>query len=147
MVSYYFFLKEDAMINKIEDFGRNAGKIWQTLDNHGSLSERKLMKKTKLNHDEFYSAIGWLARENKICKEGRYYMLDETNLSDSIGENAGKIWDVLYTCGEIDTKYIQKLANIPKVETFLALGWLAKEGKLRTKIVKPKKPQLVFDLK
>jgi len=135
------------MIHKIEDFGRNAGKIWETLNSNGTLSERKLMKKTKLNNDEFYIAIGWLARENKICKEGKYYTLDETNLTNIIGENAGKIWDVLNTYGEIDTKYIQKLVDIPKTETLLALGWLAKEGKLKTKIVKPKKAQLVFNLK
>jgi len=135
------------MLHKIEDFGRNAGKIWEILNSNGSLSERKLMKKTKLNFNEFYTAVGWLARENKIYKQGKYYILSETNLTDQIGLNAGKIWNILSTCGEIDTKYIQKLADIPKEDTFLALGWLAKEGKLKTKVIKPKKPQLVFELK
>ena len=135
------------MLHKIDDFGRNAGKIWETLNAYGSLPERKLMKKSKLNSDEFYSAIGWLARENKISKEGKFYTLDETNMTDYIGLNAGKIWSILSTCGEIDAKYLQKLADIPKNDTFLALGWLAKEGKLKAKVTKPKKPQIVFDLK
>ncbi len=135
------------MLHKIDDFGRNAGKIWDTLNSHGSLSERKLMKKTKLSSDEFYSAIGWLARENKINKEGKFYILDETNMTEIIGLNAGKIWNILSTCGEIDAEYLQKLADIPKPETYLALGWLAKEGKLKSKLIKPKKPQMLFELK
>jgi hypothetical protein len=135
------------MINKIDDFGRNAGKIWETLSKHGSLSERNLMRRTKLTTDEFYSAIGWLARENKISKDGEIYYLDETNMNEIIGMNAGKVYNIISTCGEINAKYIQRLADIPKNDTYLALGWLAKEGKLKTKTVKPKKPQMVFDIK
>jgi len=135
------------MLNKINDFGRNAGKIWETLNKNGSLSERSLIRRTKLATDEFYSAIGWLAKENKIRKDGEIYYLDESNMNDIIGINAGKVYNIISTCGEINANYIQKLADIPKYDTYLALGWLAKEGKLKTKIVKPKKPQILFDLK
>ena len=135
------------MINKIVDFGRNAGIIWETLNKHGSLSESKLMRKTKLTTDEFYSAIGWLARVNKISKDGEIYYLDETNMNEMIGINAGKVYNIISTCGEINAKYIQRFADIPKTDTYLALGWLAKEGKIKTKMVKPKKPQMIFDLK
>ena len=135
------------MIVKIEDFGKNAGKIWNTLNSYGSLPEKKLMKKTMLNSYEFYFSVGWLARENKIYKDGDFYLLNETNLSNRIGTNAGKIWNVLSKFGEIDLKYIQKIVDIPKEDTFLAIGWLAKEGKIQTKLVRPKKAQLVFDLK
>ncbi len=135
------------MINNIEDFGRNAGKIWEILNTQDSLTQTNLMKKTKLKDDEFYAAVGWLARENKICKHGTTYKLSETNLTDKIGGNANKIWDVLHTCGDIDATYIPRLADIPKKDMYSALGWLACEGKVKAKKVKPKKPQLHFRLK
>jgi len=135
------------MINKMEDFGRNAGKVWDTLDVHGSLTQTNLMKKTKLKDDAFYVAVGWLARENKICKDGTVYKLGETNLTDKIGGDARKIWNVLHTWGDIDATYIPRLADIPKKDMYFALGWLACEGKVKAKKVKPKKPQLYFELK
>lgn len=135
------------MINKVEDFGRNAGKIWETLNSHGSLTQTNLIKKTKLKDDEFYAAVGWLARENKIYKDGATYTLGETNLTDRIGEDANRIWDVLHTCGDIDATYIPRLADIPKKDVYSALGWLACEGKVNAKNVKPKTPQLHFELK
>ncbi len=135
------------MINKMRDFGRNAGKVWDTLDVHGSLTQTNLMKKTKLKDDEFYVAVGWLARENKICKDGTVYKLGETNLTDKIGGDASEIWNVLHTWGDIDATYIPRLADIPKKDMYFALGWLACEGKVKAKKVKPKKPQLHFELK
>ena len=134
------------MRNKIEEFGRNAGKVWETLDAHGSLTQTNLTKKIKIKDDEFYAAVGWLARENKICKDGMVYKLGETNLTDKIGEDASKIWEVLHICGDIDATYIQKLAEIPKKDMYFALGWLACEGKVKAKKVKPKKPQLHFSI-
>ena len=50
----------------IDNYGRNAGKIWEALDTHGPLTQTKLMKTTGLNEEEFYVAIGWLAKEGKI---------------------------------------------------------------------------------
>ena len=135
------------MINKIEDFGRNAGKIWETLNSHGSLTQMNLIKKTKLKDDELYAAIGWLARENKICEDGGMYTLGETNLTYKIGGDASRVWDVLHACGDIDATYIPKLTDIPKKDTYIALGWLACEGKVKAKKVKPKTPQLHFGLK
>ena len=102
------------------------------------------MKKTKLKDDEFQVAIGWLARENKIYDDGTVYRLGETNLTNKIGGDAGKVWKILYACGDIDVTYIPKLTDIPKKDTYIALGWLAKEGKIKSKKVKPKKPQLYF---
>ena len=135
------------MENKIEEFGLIAGKIWWTLDTHGSLTQTDLMKKTKFKEDEFYAAVGWLARENKICKDGPLYKLGETNLTDKIGRDASKLWDILQICGDIDVTYIPKLAEVTERDAYSALGWLAKEGKLKAKNVKPKKPQLHFGLK
>jgi hypothetical protein len=135
------------MIKKTEDFGLYAGKVWTALNSYGSLTQTNLMKKTMLKEDEFYAAIGWLARENKIYKEGIEYRLGETNLTDKIGSDAYKVWNVLNKCGNIDINYIPRIAEIPQSDTYLALGWLAKEGKIKSKKIKPKKSQLYFGLK
>jgi len=66
---------------------------------------------------------------------------------EDIGQNAGKIWELLRTYGEMDLTYIPKLSGVPNTDAYLALGWLAKENKVKPKIVKPKKPQLHFGLK
>ena len=49
--------------------GNNAGKIWVTLSTHGPLTQSTLIKTAKLTKNDFHTAIGWLARENKIYKE------------------------------------------------------------------------------
>jgi len=105
------------------------------------------MEATKLMAEDFYVAVGWLARENKISKTGLVYSLGQTNLNDKIGEDAGKIWKVLNTWGEVDISYIPKLAQINERDTFCALGWLAREGKIKTRMVKPNRSQIKFRLK
>ena len=44
------------------NFGKNAGKIWTTLNEKGPLEKSKLLKITKLKSSDFHSAVGWLAR-------------------------------------------------------------------------------------
>jgi len=129
--------------NMVEEFGRNAGKVWSTLNNYGPLSEAKLMNTTMLNENALYAAIGWLARENKVRKDVFLYKLGETNLTDAIGEKAGKIWDVLTNQKEIDIstagKLLMQMGQMNEKDVFAALGWLAREGKLETKnILRPK---------
>lgn len=131
----------------VDNFGLNAGKIWNALNKHGPLTQNKLMKTTKLKKEDFYSAIGWLARENKICLNDNYYSLGETNFSKNIGEDAGKVYTLLNTYTEIDLTYIPKLTGITLDDTFFALGWLAKEGKISAKKVIPKKPQIYLKIK
>jgi hypothetical protein len=131
----------------VEHFGQNAGKVWKVLNTHGSLTHTKLMTATRLKEDEFYAAIGWLAKENKICKDGRVYRLGWTNLTDKIGEDAGKLWSILDTWGEMDATYLPKLAGVDPEDVYSALGWLAREGKLDVKKVKPKTPQIKYTLK
>lgn len=52
----------------IRIIGENAGVVWRFLN--ASASEKfsfdQLKKGTKLKNDELSTAIGWLARENKI---------------------------------------------------------------------------------
>lgn len=131
----------------VEKFGENAGKIWRILDKLGSLTQTELMKTTKLNEEEFYTAVGWLARENKICINDTNFLLGECNLSSNIGENAGKVWNLLNSCGDLDVNYIPKLAGVNEKDAYFALGWLAKEGKITGKKVVPKKPQMKFRLR
>jgi hypothetical protein len=121
------------MINTIEQFGRNAGRVWGVLNNNGAMPESQLIELTSLRSYEFYIAVGWLARENKICKDNLYYKLDETNLTEEIGNNAGKIWHLLYKEGETDISYISKSIKMKRKDYYSALGWLARENKIQIK--------------
>ena len=53
------------MISKI---GENAGLVWGALQN-GAQGVKALKKATKLKNDEFFLALGWLAREGKLTFE------------------------------------------------------------------------------
>jgi len=121
------------MINVSEEFGCNAGRVWLALKNNGPLTKSQLMEETSLRDNEVSAAVGWLARENKIRKEGDVFCLDETNLTFKIGGNAGKIWNALFSNGELDTNNISKLISLDESDTFTALGWLARENKIQLK--------------
>ena len=122
----------------IKSFGHNAGKIWDVLET-GSQVQTKIMKNTKLSENEFFGAIGWLARENKICKDKRTYTIGETNLTETIGTNAGRIWAALNKDNEIGVSAISRLTKIEKKDCYSALGWLACEGKITARITVRKK--------
>lgn len=122
------------MSDVIKSFGNNAGKLWETLNTDGHQVQTKLLKKTNLRNEEFYSAIGWLARENKIYKDKRTYKIGETNLTEKIGSDAGKVWQVLGGSNEIDVNAISRLTKIEKMDCYSALGWLAREGRITARI-------------
>lgn len=46
--------------------GENAGIVWRTLEEKGSLSYEELQAETGLGLAEMFAAIGWLSREDKI---------------------------------------------------------------------------------
>ena len=48
------------------EIGENAGKVWHLLSNNTKWDIEGLKGESGLNTIELYSAIGWLARENKI---------------------------------------------------------------------------------
>lgn len=48
--------------------GENAGAIWSALQG-GALTLKGLKKATKLKNDDLNLALGWLAREGKVCFE------------------------------------------------------------------------------
>ena len=131
----------------IENFGLNAGKVWNVLNKQGPLNQYNLLRTTKLKKNDLCTAVGWLAREDKICLKNNFYCLGETNFADTIGEDAGKIFDLLNTYDEIDLNFIQKITGISPDNTYYALGWLAREGKIKAKKVLPKTPQLYLKLK
>lgn len=48
------------------EIGLNAGKIWSLLNETGNLPVKEMVKKLKLSTSDFYLAMGWLAREEKV---------------------------------------------------------------------------------
>ncbi|MCX6665111.1 MAG: winged helix-turn-helix domain-containing protein [Euryarchaeota archaeon] len=121
------------MTNVIAEFSRGADKIWKLLNAQGPISETTLMNMTMLNEQMFYGAIGWLARENKVNRNGHVYKLGPTNLTDKIGTDAGKIWGLLTTLKEADMNAIAKLSQVNDADAYSALGWLACEQKIDAK--------------
>jgi hypothetical protein len=57
------------MENMEEIIGMNAGKVWTQLDIAGRQNVKDLKKATKLREKDLYAALGWLAREGKLCFE------------------------------------------------------------------------------
>jgi hypothetical protein len=51
-------------------------------------------------------------------------------LSEKIGNNAGLIWSALEE-GELSVKAIKKATKLTEKDLNLALGWLAREGKVK----------------
>lgn len=47
--------------------GVNAGKVWQALNEVKEISIPELARKLNLSVESTALAIGWLARENKVC--------------------------------------------------------------------------------
>jgi hypothetical protein len=130
------------MSNVIDEFGQNAGKVWQALNAKGPLSETKLINTTFLNEHQVHAAVGWLARENKICQNGTVYKIGGTNLEGKIGFNAGKVWMTLAKQQtDVGISSLAQLTRINVNDVFAAIGWLARENKIEAKAVKNKKSQ------
>lgn len=49
-----------------EKIGTDAGLLWKTLEEMGTLEVKELKKVVKLTDKDLYAAIGWLAREGKL---------------------------------------------------------------------------------
>ena len=135
------------MDNINQKIGINAGKIWAALNRYGPQNQSNLLKKSKLSLMDFHTGLGWLARENKICKDGAIYKLGETNLTGKIGENAGKVWKTLETQGEVNISSIAKLSQIKVQDAYSALGWLAREDKVDGQKKKDIQNQIRFKLR
>ena len=51
----------------VDVIGSWAGLVWEALNASGKLTVKALKKATKLKEKELYAALGWLAREGKVC--------------------------------------------------------------------------------
>jgi hypothetical protein len=125
------------VINTIEQFGRNAGKIYETLSQHGALTPNEIQKNVQLREYEINIGIGWLARENKIAQHNETYCLSETNLTDKIGSSAGVIYDYLTHQKEIDLSNMIQTIQIDESTFYQAIGWLAREDNIQFHSKKP----------
>jgi hypothetical protein len=51
----------------------------------------------------------------------------------TIGETAGLVWDFLRSHGESSLSTLEKGVEAPKSMVSMAVGWLAREGKIEVK--------------
>ena len=72
-------------MNTIHEVGEYAGTLWRVIGQHGALTTTELVSNTGLSTEEVHTAIGWLARENKIVisKHGNNLKYDLTNSEKS----------------------------------------------------------------
>ena len=113
-------------------FGENAGKIWIALNGKNPLCKKDVMEIAHLTDSDFHTAVGWLARENKIAKDDKgCYKLDTTNLTSKIGITAGRVWKIMDIWGDVEFSTITRLADVDSEDVYTALGWLARENKIR----------------
>ena len=49
------------------DIGDKAGRVWQLLDERGEMTPTAVSKDLGMKPAEIDRAIGWLAREDKLC--------------------------------------------------------------------------------
>jgi hypothetical protein len=122
-----------------KSIGNNAGRIWDALQEDGPQVRSKIIEKTQMPEEDFFGAIGWLARENKIRKDKRTFKVGDTNLTEKIGYDAGKVWEVLKKRNDLDISSIARLSKVKKRDCYSAIGWLAREGKVTAKIAVRKK--------
>lgn len=52
--------------NLKDEIGKDAGKIWETLEKHKEIDIHSISRIAKINEASLYYALGWLAREDKI---------------------------------------------------------------------------------
>jgi hypothetical protein len=63
-------------------------------------------------------------------------------MQTQIGEAAGKVWSALEANGSMATSSLKKKAELDNETMNLALGWLAREGKVSLEKVGKKKIQV-----
>ncbi|MDD5686889.1 MAG: winged helix-turn-helix domain-containing protein [Elusimicrobia bacterium] len=60
-----------------------------------------------------------------------------------VGENAGKVWQVLHTKGQSNLDELKNGTSLDDKNLYMALGWLAKEGKVK---IEQKQKQIAVSL-
>lgn len=49
---------------------------------------------------------------------------------EEIGAIAGKVWGFLAASGAVSLSAVEKGVDAPRAQVYMALGWLAREGKI-----------------
>lgn len=132
------------MDDVVASAGNKAGMIWECLKNNDFSTQQDLLKKTKLSKDEFYFGIGWLARENKIAFDNNKYTLNQTNLTPTIGNDAGNLWKILDVWDELDSISLKRLSKLDEDNLYSALGWLLCERKINGRLQNKKNKKYMF---
>jgi len=109
--------------------GTNAGKVWHALHDNRYLTKYQLISRTGLNADEIDAAIGWLSCEDKVKRDGEFFLLDNTNMKETISLNADILFEVIREFPYSITK-LHEITEMNEVEIHQAIGWLSKEGKI-----------------
>ena len=60
---------ESTPVSCVEQIGQTAGLVWRPLNDGGPQSLAKLVKAVDAPRDMVLQAVGWLAREDKVCIE------------------------------------------------------------------------------
>lgn len=66
--------------------------------------------------------------------------------SDTIGMNAGALWNVLNEAEAMGIKQIKKVTKLKDKEVYAAIGWLAREGKLMIDVDPDDSKELILTL-
>lgn len=61
-----------------------------------------------------------------------------------IGASAGSVWNALHENGELDLTKLKKETKLSETEILVAIGWLAREGKVLS--VETKKGRRIVEL-
>lgn len=64
--------------NLMPHIGKDAGKIWRTLEIWGEVDAQSLSRLSRIVEQDVFSAVGWLAREGKV--DGVMQNIDEKKI-------------------------------------------------------------------
>jgi len=122
--------KNSSIKDNFKSIGMIANRFKKIIDTGKQLTYLDVHKKLNVSENEYYAAVGWLARENKVSNTGFTLHFLDTDSDVKICNDAKKVWKVLETHGEVNITSIRKLTRIDSDEVFSALGWLARENKI-----------------
>ena len=66
--------------------------------------------------------------------------------TDTIGMNAGLVWNALNDAEAMGIKQIKKVTKLKEKEMYAALGWLAREGKIYIDVDPEDEKELILSL-
>jgi hypothetical protein len=64
--------------NLVPTIGKDAGKIWRTLEIWGEVDAQSLSRLSRIVEQDVFTAVGWLAREGKV--DGVIRNIDEKKI-------------------------------------------------------------------